>query len=756
LSTIPELFGFALRHHQAGQLAQAENILRQVVTLDARHGGALDLLGVIAYQSRNFPAAAGYFRQAVVAEPANAGFYNGLGAALQALNQTAEAVSCYRQALQLQPNNACALSNLGIVMARQEQHEEAATLFRQALELDPDDPALLVNLAGALRGQHQLEQAVSCCRKALARRPDMAEAHFNLANALKAQGRLDEAIASYQRTLEVAPGFFPAYHHLGDALQAAGRLEQAIATYHRALQMNAAAHEVYVGLGTALLSKNRAADSSACFRQAAQLQPNNADAYNGLGNAFYSQGNLDEAVTNYQHALALKPDLSPPRYNLGVAYQAQGRLADAQACYRQVLHEHPEDHVAHSTYVGSLNYDPDVEPATLFAEHCRWAERHGPHEPQPAAYDNVADPQRPLRVGYVSPDFRNHAVAYFLQPILVHQDRQKVESICYADVAAPDGMTAHLRKLAGQWRDVLGLSDEQLVQMIRQDRIDILVDLAGHTAHNRLRAFARKPAPIQVSYLGYPCTTGLQAMDYRLGDAVTDPPGEFGWSTEEVVRLSKLFCCYAPAPNAPVPAPSPVQRRGYVTFGSLHKLDKLNGAVLDVWCRILAEAPSSRLLVSRNTLHGQAAAYLLDRLRQRGIETDRIILHRSEPVDLRHLLIYHEIDIALDPFPWNGHTTACECLWMGVPVIALRGKRHAARMVASVLTAAGLEELVAEDPEAYCRKAVALANDRPRLADWRRRLRAMMQASPLCDAVSFTRELEAVYRQWWQRWCGSL
>ena len=302
--------------------------------------------------------------------------------------------------------------------------------------------------------------------------------------------------------------------------------------------------------------------------------------------------------------------------------------------------------------------------------------------------------------------------------------------------------------------ETLGLSDEELATRIRADGIDLLVDLAGHMAGSRLRVFARKPAPVQLSYLGYPGTTGLPTIDYRLTDAIADPPGETSWHTEELLHLPGFFFCYAPPGNIPQETSLPSNRQGGVTFGSLHKLEKLNRLVLDLWVRIVQEVPGSRLLLCRDALRGTTAAYWMEQFLQRGLAREQIVLHWLEPVGMQHLRVYDQIDIALDAYPWNGHTTACEALWMGVPVVALRGLHHAGRMVASLLSCLGLTELLAETPEDYVHLAVRLAHDGQRRAEWHCGLRGRMQQSPLCDAVGFSQGLEAAYRQVWRDWCG--
>jgi predicted O-linked N-acetylglucosamine transferase (SPINDLY family) len=753
VANVADLFAAAVRHWDSGQPEQAQTLLRQVLALEPRHGGALHLLGALAFRAGQTETALNCFRQAAASDPGNALFQSSIGVALQTLGQFAEAAASHRHALSLNPNDARVLNNLGVCLAAQGGREEARSAFERALRTQPDDAEILANLGTVLSTLGRRDEAIARYREALRLRPDLAQAHNNLGNALLAAGQLDEALACFQRALEIAPNFPQAQNNLGRALQMAGKLDRAIECYRTALRTNPNYVEAHNNLSTALLARNRTADALASAREALRLRPDNAEARNTLGNALVAQGDADEAVASYREALRLEPGLVAARFNLGLALQHRGELAEARACFEEVLRRRPEDHAAHNTFVTSLNFDPRVEPAELLAEHRRWAERHAAALGVVLPHANVRDPARRLRVGYVSPDFRSHAVSYFLEPILRHHYRTRVESFCYADVAAPDATTARLRSLADQWRHTVGVSAEQLARQIREDGIDILVDLAGHTAYNRLLAFARKPAPVQVSYLGYPCSTGLPAIDYRLTDAVADPPGEPHCHTEELVRLSPIFCTYAPPRDVAEVSPLPAAASGVVTFGSLHKLEKLNADVLDAWCSLLKSVPSARLLLCRQTMRGQAAELLLRQFAERGVGPERLVLRPVEPVNRQHLRVYEEIDVLLDVFPWSGHTTACEALWMGVPVVTLRGNRHAGRMVASVLSCLGLTEWIGDTPEAYCRAAARLAGDVANLAAVRAGLRARVAGSPVCDGVGFVRGLEVAYREMWRRWC---
>ena len=391
----------------------------------------------------------------------------------------------------------------------------------------------------------------------------------------------------------------------------------------------------------------------------------------------------------------------------------------------------------------------------LLAAHREWDERYGRQAPRPTAYANVRDVGRRLKIGYLSPDFRQHSVAYFIEPLLKAHDRQAVEVFCYAEVMRPDTVTAHLQGLADHWLMTVGLSDDELAERIGTDGIDILVDLAGHTANNRLRVFARKPAPVQVTWLGYPNTTGLEAIDYRLVDAMTDPAGEAdAWASETLVRLEGGFHCYSGLKGAPEPGVPPCLSAGTVTFGSFNNPAKVSAATFDAWAKLLCRLPQARLLLKGKPFADAGTrALFLARLGKRGVAAERVELMAWLPDAAAHLAVYHRVDIALDPFPYNGTTTTCEALWMGVPVVTLRGDRHAGRVGASLLSQIGLPDLIANSVEEYVEIAVALASDPARLMDLRRSLRARIAASPLCDGRAFARKIEAAFRTMWQHWC---
>jgi predicted O-linked N-acetylglucosamine transferase (SPINDLY family) len=658
----------------------------------------------------------------------------------------------YRQILQIDPSNPDALHLLGEIAYRYGHYDAAIELIRKAIGLNPFAAPFHCNLGAVYKAQGRLGEARTSYLRALELQPAFPEVHNNLGVILKEQGRLDEAIACYRQSISQKSDYAVAHNNLGAALAQQGKLEEAIASYRQALRIWPQYAEAYNNLGNALHRQKRLDEAVASFQESMRLRPEDATTHNNLGVVLEAQGRLDEAVNAYNRALALRPNFATAHNNLGVVLLAQGRVDEAAASYRRALACQPDYVRAHNNLLVCRNFDPTADPDTLFQEHRRWGETYDRVAPK-AAHPNDRNPERRLRVGYVSPDFYRHAVSHFLEPIFNHHDPKQVEVYCYAEVSAPDAVTARFQARAHGWRWAFGKSDAEVVHQIRSDAIDILVDVAGHSAQNRLLVFTYKPAPIQITYVGYPNTTGLSAIDYRLTDVVADPPFEPVRHSEELVRLPLAFC-YAPPDNAPAVTPLPALAAGHVTFGALHNLAKLNGRVLDLWAQLLHAVPSGRLVIFRNTLQGSARDLLHQQLTGRGISPERFDLLHQQEARTQHLYVYSSIDVSLDAFPWNGHTTACESLWMGVPVVALYGNRYGSRMAADVLGAVGLSELIASTPDRYVAIATQLAQNRDRLAELRSTLRERMRTSVLCDGPTFTRSLEDAYRFLWRRWCA--
>jgi predicted O-linked N-acetylglucosamine transferase (SPINDLY family) len=577
-------------------------------------------------------------------------------------------------------------------------------------------------------------------------RPDDPIPRNELGILLMQQGDLAEAVAHLERALELRPDLVAVGNNLGLALLSLGRVEDARLRFEQALGVRPDLAELHNNLGLALQRLGQVEEARGRFEHAVGLLPEWADAHNNLGVALADLGMPDGALACFERAARCDPGHFGALTNLGNSCQDQGRPAEAVAFFRRALALRPEDAKVHSNLLLALQYRPGTEPQEILHEARAYARRHA----EPLAGAIAPQRARPLagrrpRIGYVSADFREHPVARFLEPILAAHDHQHIEIVCYSDVPRPDTVTGRLRGYADHWRSLVGLSDAEAAEKIRADEIDLLVDLAGHTAGNRLPTFARRPAPAQVSYLGYLGTTGLPAMDGYVTDADADPPGLADESyRERLIRLPGCALCYDPGP-APEVGPAPSGRSGRVTFGSLNYLAKVSEEVLALWSRVLAAVPGAVLLL-RTGAGRQAEERLRDVLERHGIAPERLLLAGRTASRWDYLALYHDVDIGLDTFPYNGLTTTCDALWMGVPVVSLAGRSGASRQGVRVLRALGRDDLLAEAPEDYVRIATELAGDLPRLIALRSGLRQRMGRSPLMDARRLTRDLEAAYR----------
>jgi protein O-GlcNAc transferase len=528
-----------------------------------------------------------------------------------------------------------------------------------------------------------------------------------------------------------------------------GRLDDARLSFEQALYLQPDLPEAYNNLGLTQLNQDEAHDARLSFEQALGLRSDMADACNNLGLAWDALGKPDDALACFERAVDSGPHHIGALTNLGNAYKDRGHAVLAVAAYRKVLSLNPDNGPVHSNLLLAMQYQ---DGAVILSEARSYARLHPGPFCGAGEHDRAGTSARHrLRIGYVSPDFREHPVVNFLEPILRAHDHEQFEIFCYADVSRPDDVTRRLKDYADHWRSLVGLSIAQAAEAIRQDGIDILVDLAGHTGGNRLPMFARKPAPFQASYLGYLGTTGLPAMDYYLTDAHVDPPGltECHYQ-EQLIHLPECAFCYDPGPAPEVSNDLPVRRTGKILLGCLNNLAKVSDEVLSVWSRILVAVPGSQLL-----LRDEAGSSALERIRgivsRHGIAPDRLCFVGRVATRSDYLKLYHEVDIALDPFPYNGVTTTCDALWMGVPVISLAGRMCVSRQGVRFLRNVGLDELLAETPDDYVCIAADLADDAPRLATLHFGLRERMRRSPLMNSQRLTRDLEAAYRCMWDR-----
>jgi predicted O-linked N-acetylglucosamine transferase (SPINDLY family) len=784
--TIDQALQLATAHHRAGRLGDAESIYRTILAAQPDHAEALHRLGMIAaaaghakvaihlvsraiaaapniaeyhvdladilHKSGQIDSAIAEYQSALALAPDNFDAHNNLGLAQQAAGRVDQAIASLETALALNPGSPEAHCNLGVALRRNGQLERAIQSYQQALLLRPGYAQACSNLGDAFIQIGQVPEAMASYRQALAAHPDFAEAHYNLANALKDLREFDQAIAAYQKALSINPAMVHAHNNLALAWVEKGDFDSAIASYRRALELDPRYAEGHYNLGNAWISKGLIDQAIDCYQRALALDPAMTGACNNLANALRSRGEPDQALTYFQRALALTPGDPAAHGNLGNAYLDKGQLDLAIASYRRALALDPHWISAHDNLLFALMFHPDTDRPSLFNESQNWNRQHAhPLKQLIRPHTNDRDPDRPLRVGYISPDLRGHPVGRFILPLLAAHDPAATEVFCYARVSTPDEITRQLRRHARAWRSIDRQSDEQIAQMIRDDNIDILVDLAMHTAGNLLMVLARKPAPVQVTYLAYAGGTALDTIDYRLTDRFLDPdPADDRYSVEKPFRLPGTYWCYEPDIQSEPAGVPPVAKTGTITFGCLNKLSKVSPRALTTWADLMNRLPDSRLMLYAHA--GDHRDLLRQFMADHGINPNRLDLVGKVP-RAEYFDRYHRIDIVLDPFPGAGGTTTCDALWMGVPVVTLAGKTPVGRAGVSLLSHVGHPELIAETPDDYINIAIALAADRPRLAGLHRNLREHMRCSALMDAARFARDIETAYRTMWQTWC---
>ncbi|HEX6996172.1 MAG TPA: tetratricopeptide repeat protein [Gammaproteobacteria bacterium] len=565
-------------------------------------------------------------------------------------------------------------------------------------------------------------------------------------------GRLAEAERGYRHVLARCPDHSDALHFLGVIALQTDHLEPALALIERAIALAPDAAPYHNNRGLVLERLRRDADARAAYETAIALDPRFAEPLNNLGHLLMRSDALAEAEACFRNAIEIDPDYAEPRVNLGNLQKDRGELDEAIASYRRAIELRPDLSSLHSNLLLTLHYHAECSPEELAREHRRWAERHvAPLIAERREHANAPDPDRRLRIGYVSPDFREHSVARFILPILGAHDRASFEVFAYADLSRPDATTEAVKERVDGWRETYALTDADLARRVREDRIDILVDLAAHSGRNRLLVFARKPAPVQVTYLGYCSTTGVDAIDYRLTDRFLDPPGtDLSLYSERSIRLPDCYWCY-PAPRVEGDEPPIDRRPGPPTFGCLNNFAKVTPATLRLWARLLLRVPEARLLLhARAGDQCRAAAKVLH---DAGIDESRIRFVGRQPFR-DYLATYRDIDVTLDPFPFGGGTTTCDALWMGVPVVTLTGRTPVSRAGSSLLANAGLSQWIADTEGSYVDIAEALMRERDQVAARRPERRALLERSPVMDLPRFVRHLEAAYRSMWSTWCA--
>ncbi|KAL2992826.1 hypothetical protein AAZX31_10G070200 [Glycine max] len=771
------------------------------VSVSTRYEGKDDVLFANILRSRNkFVDALALYERVLESDGGNVEALVGKGICLQMQNMGRLAFESFAEAIRMDPQNACALTHCGILYKDEGCLVEAAESYQKALQVDPSykaaaeclaivltDIGTNIKLAGntqegiqkyfeALKidphyapayynlgvvysEMMQYDMALTFYEKAASERPMYAEAYCNMGVIYKNRGDLEAAITCYERCLAVSPNFEIAKNNmaialtdLGTKVKLEGDINRGVAFYKKALHYNWHYADAMYNLGVAY------GEMLKFDMLALGIKPNFSQSLNNLGVVYTVQGKMDAAASMIEKAIIANPTYAEAYNNLGVLYRDAGDISLAINAYEQCLKIDPDSRNAGQNRLLAMNYIDEGNDDKLFEAHRDWGRRFMRLYPQFTSWDNSKDPERPLVIGYVSPDYFTHSVSYFIEAPLVYHDYTNYKVIVYSAVVKADAKTIRFRekvlKKGGIWKDIYGTDEKKVADMVRQDQVDILIELTGHTANNKLGMLACRPAPVQVTWIGYPNTTGLPTIDYRITDSRADPPETKQKHVEELVRLPDSFLCYTPSPEAGPVCPTPALSNGFVTFGSFNNLAKITPKVLQVWAKILCAIPNSRLVV-------KCKPFCCDSVRQRflstleklGLEPLRVDLLPLILLNHDHMQAYSLMDISLDTFPYAGTTTTCESLYMGVPCVTMAGSVHAHNVGVSLLSKVGLGNLIAKNEDEYVKLALKLASDISALQNLRMSLRELMSKSPLCDGAKFILGLESTYRQMWHRYC---
>lgn len=684
--------------HLAGDTNAAATAYLEILQEDPANSEAWHLSGLIAFQRKQFDDAVEFIRHALDASPGNIVYQANLVSVLLAQQNAIEAESICREILKKAPGNVAALKHLGSALRMQERVQEAVDVLQQCAQLAPDDADVLCNWGAVCSDLGRNDEALKALLRASTLKPGKPEIHLNLGAILRKCGRLSESLTALNRSIELAPQRPEGYLNRGNLSLEMCRPDQALQDYQRVLEMN----------------------------------PRSIAALSGLSQCLPTFGQWNEALESVRLANLLAD-----------AESVTPKSSSTVRLRRRMM--------SNLLYCASLT--PGLSRSQVAEMHLDWG-RELESQITPFTHRAGHEPGKRLRIGYVSPDFRQHATMRFFMPFFESHNRSEIEVICYSEYPGSDEMTERVRRSSDGWVRTGELTDQQLADRIYADKIDILVDLAGHTNGNRLPAFAFKPAPVQVSFLGYPNTTGLHRVDYLLVDAIRECSRTTRYFSEQLVAMPHGACCFNALQDTPVSMTCPALTNGYITFGSTHRLEKLSHECLIVWSRVLSEFPSARLRIIRDVLgtSDRLRRRLIQQLQAAGLDTERVDLQADVPSN--HLEVYQHVDILLDVFPWPSGTTIYESLWMGVPMPTIADAAAGQRASASCLHFCRLSDLIASDTEQYLEIVKSLANDLNRLNTLRASLRGRLQAA-FCDGARFSRDLESVYRAMWRRHCGA-
>lgn len=745
--TIQERLHQALANQQAGKLDEAAAAYKEILRVDSAHPDALHLLGLIESKHGNHDQAVNLIQQAVSVVPSSPVMLSNLGVVLRFAGKIEAAIDAYRKSIALDPNNADAHFNLGKSLKLAGDLAAAEEQFRKAISLAPRRPSPWLSLI-SLYAERDSETALAIGQQAVTYCPQSSEVHMNLGAVYRRAGQMDNAIAYYRKAVELAPQKVDTLCRLASTLISTQNIDEGKKYLQQAQAIEPESVHVLNTLG---LLHNTLGNSTAAvqaYRHAISLNPSYATAYSNLSSALRKLGSASESLECVQRSLELEPSNIESRVIEGGALMVLGRLEEAEESFRLAIEAKNGYRDAHESLLMCQHYQPKQSLATVYQSHIEWNERYAQGMEIEREFSSDALGDRPLRLGFVSADLGVHPVGYFTAKLFEELDRSQFTSVVYSDRIGQDPMAQRIQKSVDHWVESASLSDEKLYQQICGDQIDILFDLAGHTAQNRLMVFARRAAPVQISWAGYVGTTGVSTMDFLLADKYHVPFGVEDYYSERILRMPNGYVTYCPLDDQIPVAPLPAGSKGHVTFAAMCNPAKVNPGVLALWSRVLAEVPDSRLLLCYAGWPDQANRERV--LRGLGREIDESRVEFDYRIGTAAILeLYGQVDIALDTFPYSGGLTTVEALWMGVPTITWPGERFEGRHSLSHMSNVGLGEWVADSQDDYVAKAVALSSDLSRLDELRAGLRTRMAASPLCDGAQFARDFEQLMRQAW-------
>ncbi|KAJ6756083.1 UDP-N-ACETYLGLUCOSAMINE--PEPTIDE N-ACETYLGLUCOSAMINYLTRANSFERASE SPINDLY-RELATED [Salix purpurea] len=762
--------GICLQMQNMGRLAF--DSFAEAIKLDPQNACALTHCGILYKDEGRLLEAAESYHKALKADlsykPASeclAIVLTDLGTSLKLSGNTQEGIQKYYEALKVDPHYAPAYYNLGVVYSEMMQYDTALSCYEKAAIERPMYAEAYCNMGVIYKNRGDLESAIACYERCLAVSPNFEIAKNNMAIALtdlgtkvKLEGDISQGVAYYKKALYYNWHYADAMYNLGVAYGEMLKFEMAIVFYELAFNFNPHCAEACNNLGVIYKDRDNLDKAVECYQLALSIKPNFSQSLNNLGVVYTVQGKMDAAASMIEKAIIANPTYAEAYNNLGVLYRDAGNISMAISAYEQCLEIDPDSRNAGQNRLLAMNYINEGHDDKLFEAHRDWGRRFMRLYPQYTSWDNPKAPDRPIVIGYVSPDYFTHSVSYFIEAPLIYHEYANYKVVVYSAVVKPDAKTNRFRekvlKKGGIWRDIYGIDEKKVAIMVREDKVDILVELTGHTANNKLGMMACRPAPVQVTWIGYPNTTGLPAIDYRITDSFTDPPDTKQKHVEELIRLPECFLCYIPSPEAGPVAPTPALSNGFITFGSFNNLAKITPKVLQVWARILCAVPNSRLVVKCKPFCCDSVRQrFLTMLEQLGLEPLHVDLLPLILLNHDHMQAYSLMDISLDTFPYAGTTTTCESLYMGVPCVTMAGAVHAHNVGVSLLSNVGLGHLVAKNEEEYVQLALQLASDIAALSKLRMSLRDLMSKSPVCDGPNFTLGLETTYRNIWHRYC---